>query len=38
MEAAMEQGLAFILMTMIIGAPFVALAWLADYLTESEKL
>ena len=34
----MESALVFVLMTMTIGAPFVALAWLADYLTESEKL
>lgn len=34
----MEAALAFILMTMAIGAPFILLAWLADLLTESEKL
>lgn len=33
----MEQALVFVLMTMAIGAPFVALAWLADLLVEGER-
>jgi hypothetical protein len=33
----MEQALVFVLMTIVIGAPFVFLAWLADVLTEGER-
>ena len=34
----MEQALVFILIVTVVGAPFVALAWLADVLTEGEQL
>jgi hypothetical protein len=34
----MEQALVFVLMTIVIGAPFIFLAWLADVLTEGEQL
>jgi len=34
----MEAALAFILMTIVIGAPFVLLAWISDVLTESERI
>jgi len=33
----MEQAIVFILMTMIVGAPFVLMAWLAGVIEEGRK-